>query len=516
MIQSLPELVAGRPVRWLGIGDGPIDDSHVEGLCAALPRIDGIGVLTTKPRALLSALRRFKDVELATRKMDSRVLVRKLPGALSPDLERLVLHGMNDEIEAGAFDSILSREVFPKLRDFGVFGPHAMTFELLKALIASKLWPNLESFGMCAAEMWDDDDTEGWLGEHGDHFAHLDLFTSAIWPDDDNAHESGRLGLILKAIDRAAEAVPEIEHHLQFSGDDPQHYGCWEELGEAMVWAGWPDEALVPLDRGLEKFKHECDYDSIYTYRTKAEALDALGRFEESLAMCEKTLESDDDNSWTHRYMGRALRELKRYPEALIAFDKAIMHAADEDEDDRPDVLGWAYVELGRTRWQMRRARFARSRTHAKGVTRQPSRRRGGPRERSRRNAAGSPKRARRWRRPPRPSRRATSSHPSTSSARSSSCSATTRVRWRPGARAPRCSTRGSRPRIRPTRCSRSAARPRRWPRPRAHGARAAAPARSRCTRSAAPERRSSPSRISATARVFPSRCARIAISPAR
>jgi uncharacterized protein (TIGR02996 family) len=354
MIQSLPELVAGRPVRWLGIGDGPIDGAHIDGLRRAMPLLDGLGITTTKPRALLPALRAFKDVEIATRKQDSRNLVRALPGALAPDLLRLVLLGM-DGIKAEAFESILSRQVFPTLRHFGVMGDHELTWDLLKALIESKLWPELSSFGMCMAEMWDDDDSEAWLRKHAPAFEHLTLFTSELWPDADNGHESGRLGQVLKAFHRPAEAVPEIEHHLQFSGDDSDHFGCWEELGEAMVWAGWPEEALAPLDIGIAKFSDDLDYDSIHTYRTRCDALGALGRWSEALETCAKIIEYDEDDSRNQRTHGRVLRELHRYPEALRAFDKAMQQAADEDEDDRPRSLGWAFVERGRTLWQMRR-----------------------------------------------------------------------------------------------------------------------------------------------------------------
>jgi uncharacterized protein (TIGR02996 family) len=365
----LPALVAGRPVRWLGIGDGPIDAAVIEELRKALPGLTGLGVLTTKPRSARMALRDLRDVELASRKISSIKLVASLIETLTPELDRLVLHGMDDRITADAFAPILKREVFPKLRHLGVFGPHGLTWDFLRALVDSPLLPELESLGFCAAEMWDDDESEEWLKEHGRRFAHLRLFSSAWWPDDDNAHESGRLGLVLKKIDRAAEAVPEIEHHLQFSGNEKAHRACWEELAEAMVWAGRPEEALEPLDTAIKLFKNKVTDDSIYTFRTRAEALDALERWEEARETCVRALAYEEDNSWTHRHHGRALRELGRLDEALAAFKLAIQHGVDEDDDDRPDVLGWAYVEQGRTLWELRRTdaaigTFAKARLH--------------------------------------------------------------------------------------------------------------------------------------------------------
>jgi uncharacterized protein (TIGR02996 family) len=367
----LPALVAGRPVRWLGIGQGAIDEALIRQLRTALPGLTGLGVLTTKPRSALKALGDLRDVELASRKLeeDTQKLLSLLTQTLSPDLERLVLHGVDDRITADAFSPLFKREYFPKLRHLGLFGPHGFTWDLLRAIVVSPFAADLESLGFCAAEVWDDDESETWLKKELKKLAHVELWTSARWPDNDNGHESGRLGLILKAIDRASEAVPEIEHHLQFSGNDKAHRGCWEELAEALVWAGRPEEALAPLDTATKLFKNKLDDDSVYTYRTRIEALDALSRWDEAREVCVRVLAYEEGNSWTHRHHGRALRELGRHDEALAAFKLAIKHGEDEDDDERPNVLGWAYLEQGRTFWQLRRtdqaiATFAKARLH--------------------------------------------------------------------------------------------------------------------------------------------------------
>ena len=362
----LPALVERRPVCWLGIGGGEITGPLITQLRTAIPALTGLGVLTSKPRSAVTGLVGLRDVELAAKQLRSTKLLTLVFEALAPDLERLVLHGMDERITADAFAPIFRREVFPKLRHLGVFGPHGLTWDLLRALHDSPFTDELKSLGFRAAELWDDDESETWIKEHGKRFKQVRMFTSALWPDDDTAHESGRLGLILKNVQRSVEAVPELEHHLQYSGADPDHFGCWEELAEAMVWAGWPEEALAPLEVGIRLFHNKVESDSIYTYRTRIEALDALDRHEEARETCVRALAYDDDNSWTHRHHGCALRELGRHDEALEAFTLAIKCAEYED-DDELNVLGWAYVEQGRTLWEVRRyddalATFAKAR----------------------------------------------------------------------------------------------------------------------------------------------------------
>src|SRR5205823_5056852 len=124
MLGGLPALLEGRPLRWLGIGDGEIEDHHIGGLRAAMPGLEGLGVLTSKPTSALRGLAGMKDIEIASHELGSAKLIDRIYKTQSPELERLVVHGMSTRITASAFEPILNREVFPKLRQLGVFGPH--------------------------------------------------------------------------------------------------------------------------------------------------------------------------------------------------------------------------------------------------------------------------------------------------------------------------------------------------------------------------------------------------------
>lgn len=353
-LSLLPALVEGRPVRWLGVGDGAIRGEHITQLRAALPNLTGLGVLTTKPKSAAKALGGLVDVELSARELPSQKLLSLIFESLSPELERLVVHGMDDRITADAFEPILQREVFPKLRHLGVFGPLGLSWDLLRALEKSPLLPVLETLGFSAKEIHEDDESETWFKEHAKAFAHVRFFTSKEWPDEeDDGGESSHLGILMNKIDRPAEGLPEIEHHLLFAGREEDHFGCWKELAGAMVRAGWPDEALAPLDTAIRLFKNKVDYDSIDTFRGKIEALDALGRWEDSRELCVRVIDYDDDDSWGHRFHGRALRELGRDDEALEALSQAVK-AGQYDDDDAP-TAGLNHIELGHTQWQLRR-----------------------------------------------------------------------------------------------------------------------------------------------------------------
>ena len=350
----LPALVEGRPIRWLGIGDGGIRGEHITQLRTALPRLTGLGVLTTKPRSAAPALRGLVDVELAARETKSTKLLALAFESLSPELERLVLHGMDDRITADAFKPMLQREVFPKLRHLGVFGPLGFSWDLLRALLGSPLLSVLDTLGFSAYEIHDDDESETWFKQNASAFARVRLFTSAQWPDEeDDGSESSNLGILLNKVDRPAEGIAEIEHHLQFSGRAEDHFGCWKELAGSLVRAGWPDEAIAPLDTAIRLFRNKVEYDSLDTFKGKIEALDALGNWEAARELCVRVIAHDSDDAWGHRFHGRALRELGRDDDALEALSLAVKAAQYEDDDD--PTAGLAHVELGHTLWQMRR-----------------------------------------------------------------------------------------------------------------------------------------------------------------
>ncbi|MEO8701744.1 MAG: tetratricopeptide repeat protein [Kofleriaceae bacterium] len=350
-------VIAGtRPLRWLGIGGDKIDGKHVEAILAALPQLTGLGILTSRPDSVLAVIRgsRLRDLEFGTRRRTADVFVPRLLEVLPPELERLVICGCDDSLEPELLAPILERRVLPRLVHFGVLAPEQPTYALCRALVTSTLLPQLRSLGFCATAMWDDDAIEEWTREHAAAFAHLEVFTSDAWPDDDNGHESGRLGLILKAWRRPAEAVPWLEHHLAFSGDDPEHKACWEELGEALCEAGRPGEALAPLDKAVELFDNEVSEDSVYTYRTRVEAFDALERWQDSLAAAEQAL-AFEPNSWTERMYGRALQHLGRFDDALAAYDRAVVLSDEHDDDTRLELVGLAHTMRGRLFWDRRR-----------------------------------------------------------------------------------------------------------------------------------------------------------------
>lgn len=360
----LPALVEGRPIRFLGIGDGPITGEHVTALRAALPRLTGLGLLTSKPRSAATALRGLRTVELGARDLRSSKLLALVLEAVSPELEGLCLYGLDERITADAFAPVLRCEVLPELRRLGLFGPHGLTWDLLRALVGSPRARTLESFGFCAAEISEDDESESWFIEHARALAHVRLFTSHEWPDEEDGVESSHLGSLLHDVGRDADAVAEIAHHLQFAGTDVDHYNCWGQLGTAMVGAGWAEEALLEVDGAIRAFGNKVDHASAETFGVKIAALDALGRWEAARELCVRVLDHDADHSPTHRFHGRALRELGRYNEALDAFALAVRHSLYEDDKSIP---GLAFVEQGLTLWQLRRygdalATFAKAR----------------------------------------------------------------------------------------------------------------------------------------------------------
>ncbi|MBD2503231.1 tetratricopeptide repeat protein [Anabaena azotica] len=90
------------------------------------------------------------------------------------------------------------------------------------------------------------------------------------------------------------------------------------------------EDTLVALSKAIE-----LDPNDAWAWAIRGNVLDNLNRYEEALASCDKAIELDPNDTWAWAIRGNVLDNLNRYEEALASCDKAI-------ELDPSDAWAWA------------------------------------------------------------------------------------------------------------------------------------------------------------------------------
>lgn len=335
-VETVVAMLRHLPIRWLGVS-GACPTADELAIMRSLPHLDGLGLHTHEPEAVLAMLARqpwLRDLELSTGVQGPQLaqLIHDYP-----QLTRLVLYGIDAEHpELGAIlDGAL-----PELRDVGVMGTVPVTSWMLRKLAASPLLPRLRSLGFCAAAYYDTQAERAWLVAQRGAFAHTALFTRGYQPDLERGHEAGRLGLLLDALGRTAEGIDGHQHHLDHSGNDRIHAGCWGKLANALIANAQPEEALRAADRGIGVMGED-HADAAYLLRTRMWALLQLERYAETAVAAERALEVDAKHAWTWRVLGQAHVELGRAGPALAAYDRSLALAEEP----------WTFLFRGELRW---------------------------------------------------------------------------------------------------------------------------------------------------------------------
>ena len=266
-VESLLRLVEHLPIRWLGIA-GACTTAEELARVRTLPHLDGLGLHTHDPVATLAML----DGQTWLRDLELSGIRAPFDPARFPQLTRLALYGLDSPAE---LEPILE---LPELRDLGLMGTVGVTSWLLQRLEHSPVLPRLRSLGFSAAMLYDAQPERAWLVEHRQTFAHVRLFTYGLQPDHDRGHEAGRLGLLLDLLGRTRDSIDEHQHHLDHSGGDRIHAGCWGTLANALIDNAQPGDALRAVDRGLEVMGdgHEHEADRVALLQTRERAVSAV------------------------------------------------------------------------------------------------------------------------------------------------------------------------------------------------------------------------------------------------
>lgn len=331
-VESLVRLVEHLPLRWLGIS-GACTTPDELAMVRTLPQLDGLGLHTHDPAATLAML----DGQTWLRDLELSGIRAPFEPARFPQLTRLVLYGLDTPAE---LEPILE---LPELRDLGLMGTLAVTSWMLQRLEHSPVLPRLRSLGFSAATLYDAQPERDWLIAHREAFAHLRLFAFGFQPDHDRGHEAGRLGLLFDALGRTRDSIDDHQHHLDHSGGDRIHAGCWGRFANALIANAQPAEAVRAAERGLEVMG-DAHADAAYLLRTQMWALLQLERYAEAAVAAERALAVDDHHAWTWRVLGQARVELARFDDALAAYDRGIL-----EQGDAPDP--WQWLLRGELRW---------------------------------------------------------------------------------------------------------------------------------------------------------------------
>ncbi len=344
-IEPLVDLVGHLPIRWLGVTNC---STRAEiALLHTLPQLDGLGIYNDDSAATLAAIDGqtwLRDLELAGL-ADSEIdhLTR-----VHPQLDRLVLYGVGARwVE---LEPIFQGTALTGLRDLGIMGTGPVTRWMLERLVDSPLLPELRSLGCCAAELFDTEDVRDWFNQHAARFRHVRLFTHGVRPETDRGHEPGRLAMLLDAIRRPVDGIEHQVHHLDHSGGEAVHAGCWGRLANAHIENEHSEEALRAVDQGINVMG-EAHADAAYLFRTRAHALSLLEMYEAAEDAANAALALNMTCSWTWRYSGAAARELGKYDDAAVAFDNAIRYIK---ETDPVGYTSWAHLLRGELRWGRR------------------------------------------------------------------------------------------------------------------------------------------------------------------
>ncbi len=163
------------------------------------------------------------------------------------------------------------------------------------------------------------------------------LDTAEWW---DRAQDYLIRGNALLAQGRYADALPFLQQATQKA---PQSANAWYSLGSTYMYLPAPRhaDALVAFDRAVA-----LDSDFALAWASKANALNALGRYEEALAACETAVVLVPNSAFAWNNKGVALFNLRRYPEALAAYEAAVTHEANSADFWRNK--GLALAALGR------------------------------------------------------------------------------------------------------------------------------------------------------------------------
>lgn len=326
-IETIVGLIEHLPLRWLGVAGAAITPKELARL-RTLPHLDGLGVHTHEVDAVLALLANqpwLRDLELSTGLRGEHVerIIRDFP-----QLERLVLYGVDTRMPelTRIFEGAL-----PALRDLGVMANVEVTEWMLRLLVDSPLLPRLRSLGLCAANLYDTEAVRDWLSAHRTPFAKLALFSSGFQPDHDRGHEAGRLGSLFETLGRTREGIDDWQHHLDHSGSDRVHAGCWGRLANALLQNEQHAEGLRAVDHGLEVMGDGLA-DTAYLLRTRMWALHLLERHAETVVAARRALTEEPKHAWTWRILGDGLVKLGRYDEAMPAYDRAVAEATQHDD----------------------------------------------------------------------------------------------------------------------------------------------------------------------------------------
>ncbi len=163
------------------------------------------------------------------------------------------------------------------------------------------------------------------------------LDTAEWW---DRAQDFVIRGNALCAQGRYTDAVPFLREATRFA---PQSANAWYSLGHACMYLPEPRhaDALHAFDRAVA-----LDSDFALAWASKANALNALGRYEEALAACETAVVLVSSSAFAWNNKGVALFNLRRYPEALVAYEAAVTHEPNSADFWRNK--GLALAALGR------------------------------------------------------------------------------------------------------------------------------------------------------------------------
>ncbi|HBL58181.1 MAG TPA: hypothetical protein DDZ80_06520 [Cyanobacteria bacterium UBA8803] len=153
---------------------------------------------------------------------------------------------------------------------------------------------------------------------------------------------TGQLEAGLKFLERGAQSAPDT-------------YIFWRWHGVILNALGRYEEALQSFDRAIDSYKGGSYYQA---WEGKAEALDKLGRTEESLA-AQNIVGSNRSSYASLVREGNGLFKLERYPEALDSYENAIKLANEQQLNSAEAWLGKGRVLVQQQQYEAALASFS-------------------------------------------------------------------------------------------------------------------------------------------------------------